>query len=227
MIDLSNYNELDIVPQLCTNYNARMSVDKPLPGVQFTENVDDSPQRPVLPSSVRQLMDWRVSNGDNRSSAGQFSIGSVRMSDLRLSLTATEKKERVSNPFEQPTQSNEATSVTVKGIQPLTKGCNCKRTQCLRGYCECFLRKEACTGDCNCNDCHNTQDNIEEVNEARERIRIKYASRSRIGCNCHKTMCLRNYCSCFRNGGGCGPECKCVGCENKGETISSEQKTDV
>jgi len=228
IIDLVNYNETDFEPQLCTNYYERMSIDKASPMVYKLSKSSDlmeetSPQQLVLPSSLRQLMDCRNSNTENRSSAGQFSIGSNRISDLRLSLP---KEERVSNPFEKTVQHTD-NPTKANDFHPTIKGCNCKKTQCLRGYCECFVRGKMCSSDCNCMDCRNTQENIEEVNDARKRIRIKYASRFHPGCNCQKTLCLRNYCSCFRNGGQCGKECRCVGCENRNGTVSSEQKTDI
>lgn len=33
--------------------------------------------------------------------------------------------------------------------------CNCKKSKCLKLYCECFAQELYCDG-CNCNDCHNT-----------------------------------------------------------------------
>eukprot|EP00826_Nyctotherus_ovalis_P045201 TRINITY_DN496_c0_g1_i4.p1 TRINITY_DN496_c0_g1~~TRINITY_DN496_c0_g1_i4.p1 ORF type:complete len:159 (+),score=17.61 TRINITY_DN496_c0_g1_i4:84-560(+) len=97
------------------------------------------------------------SNSESRSSAGQFSIGSLRMSDVRLSLPNREEngEEETQNPFEQTAQ----TSPVEKETHTIMKGCNCKKTQCLRGYCECFIRKEMCTTDCNCIGCHNTREN--------------------------------------------------------------------
>eukprot|EP00826_Nyctotherus_ovalis_P045191 TRINITY_DN496_c0_g1_i10.p1 TRINITY_DN496_c0_g1~~TRINITY_DN496_c0_g1_i10.p1 ORF type:complete len:206 (-),score=34.40 TRINITY_DN496_c0_g1_i10:29-646(-) len=170
-------------------------------------------------------MEWRNSNSESRSSAGQFSIGSLRMSDVRLSLPNREEngEEETQNPFEQTAQ----TSPVEKETHTIMKGCNCKKTQCLRGYCECFIRKEMCTTDCNCIGCHNTRENAEEVNATRERLRVKYASRARIGCNCNKTLCVRNYCSCYRNGQECGESCKCMGCVNKNEITTSEHKTSM
>ena len=34
-------------------------------------------------------------------------------------------------------------------------------------------------------------------------------------CNCQKSNCEQAYCKCAKNGRGCGPSCKCVGCRNK------------
>jgi hypothetical protein len=34
-------------------------------------------------------------------------------------------------------------------------------------------------------------------------------------CTCKKSRCLKRYCVCFQCGKGCGPRCRCVGCENR------------
>lgn len=35
-------------------------------------------------------------------------------------------------------------------------GCNCKKSQCLKKYCECFAAQVGCTALCNCRDCSNS-----------------------------------------------------------------------
>lgn len=37
------------------------------------------------------------------------------------------------------------------------KGCNCKRSSCLKNYCECYEAKVACTEKCRCVSCRNTE----------------------------------------------------------------------
>lgn len=47
-------------------------------------------------------------------------------------------------------------------------------------------------------------------------------------CNCKKTQCVGNRCSCSRNGLRCTELCKCVGCENEDlrfDTIDEEETT--
>ncbi|CAK57465.1 unnamed protein product (macronuclear) [Paramecium tetraurelia] len=34
-------------------------------------------------------------------------------------------------------------------------GCKCKKTQCIKGYCECFIRHKKCSSHCQCSNCQN------------------------------------------------------------------------
>ncbi len=38
------------------------------------------------------------------------------------------------------------------------KGCNCKRSKCLKNYCECFQFGVQCSKQCKCYNCKNNED---------------------------------------------------------------------
>ena len=44
--------------------------------------------------------------------------------------------------------------VKIKWI-PEIKFCNCKKTKCLKLYCDCFSAGELCIPDCKCTECCN------------------------------------------------------------------------
>ncbi|KAJ8910803.1 hypothetical protein NQ315_014511 [Exocentrus adspersus] len=49
-------------------------------------------------------------------------------------------------------------------IRKHTKGCNCKRSGCLKNYCECYEAKIACSNNCKCIGCRNIEDSMEKKN---------------------------------------------------------------
>lgn len=112
------------------------------------------------------------------------------------------------------------------------KSCNCKKSKCLKLYCECFASGQYCAG-CKCTECHNTSDYIKEKRAAIARISKKNplgfirrlpdnSGNQLVGCNCKKSECQRNYCSCYRSGLACTKLCKCLQCKNSLDSVDSE-----
>ena len=108
--------------------------------------------------------------------------------------------------------------------------CKCKKSRCLKLYCECFANGGFCHPSCKCENCCNK----EEYKELRELVRKEILQKNpkafqkkfkkvkkkagflhSRGCNCKKTQCLKNYCECFSVGIGCSSLCRCVNCKNK------------
>ena len=79
-------------------------------------------------------------------------------------------------------------------------GCNCKRSRCLKLYCDCFAAGKPCGPSCNCRDCQNTQ-------AAAPRKVAK-------PCTCKRNQCRTRYCECFHANRPCTHACQCTGCLN-------------
>lgn len=88
--------------------------------------------------------------------------------------------------------------------------CNCKKSKCLKLYCECFAAERFCQG-CNCADCGNTptaglirekaikDTRAKNPNAFKPRIGHKHVSNSpqtghNMGCKCKRSECLKKYC---------------------------------
>mmetsp|Transcript_1831 Transcript_1831/g.2901 ORF Transcript_1831/g.2901 Transcript_1831/m.2901 type:complete len:612 (+) Transcript_1831:86-1921(+) len=101
--------------------------------------------------------------------------------------------------------------------------CNCKKSKCLKLYCECFAALRYC-GACNCIDCNNCKEHdkvrSEAIQATKERNPTAFHSKVNekkghlAGCNCKRSQCLKKYCECFEGAVYCGTNCKCQSCEN-------------
>lgn len=124
--------------------------------------------------------------------------------------------------------------------KPVVLGCKCKKTKCLKLYCECFAAKSFCKDTCSCTECLNREEknNNKERNIAIHSFLVKnqptvfkpeenlfYFKNDEVnnavsvdklkkGCNCRKSHCLKKYCECFEAKRKCDIFCKCEDCRN-------------
>lgn len=117
--------------------------------------------------------------------------------------------------------------------------CNCKKSKCLKLYCECFANGEFCI-NCNCQDCSNVIENNLEKQEAFRNIKdknpvaiklnsfvnVENPQNNFIGCNCTKSNCLKKYCECYKAKVSCTDACRCRGCSNhNGRKVNSSYRS--
>lgn len=99
--------------------------------------------------------------------------------------------------------------------------CSCKKSFCLKLYCDCLKKSEYCT-NCSCITCLNQEkySKIREtsINHIRNKRKHAFEDNSSkvniVGCRCNKSNCVKNYCECYINGAKCSSGCKCNNCLN-------------
>jgi len=129
-------------------------------------------------------------------------------------------------------------------------GCKCKKSRCLKLYCECFSTKNFCKDVCNCIDCANRDEtnNQKERDRAIQSLLVKNPSAfvssnenslvfngshkkeekgAKKGCNCKKSHCLKRYCECFEAKLKCDSSCKCEDCKNVEEDVKKTRKKPI
>jgi hypothetical protein len=102
--------------------------------------------------------------------------------------------------------------------------CNCKKSRCLKLYCDCFAANVLCSG-CRCRDCVNIDPNDPARKKAIATVlarnpdafkpKIKSVGHT-TGCHCKKSRCVKKYCECYQGAVRCNATCKCSNCRNRG-----------
>ena len=102
--------------------------------------------------------------------------------------------------------------------------CTCKKTKCIKKYCECYSSGLLCY-NCKCENCENKplhmNNNImnNNINKKEEKVEIELneneENKKLIICTCSKSGCNKNYCECFKAKVKCNNKCRCIKCLNK------------
>ncbi|KAK8683057.1 hypothetical protein V6N13_039127 [Hibiscus sabdariffa] len=204
---------------------------------QSTENMDSCSDAFEKVSAPPQDVTLEVKVNTVADSAVSESLSAMESTECDMTLS---KRRKFS--------SEDGNSDEVKKLSNSTDGegckrCNCKKTKCLKLYCDCFAAGVYCTEPCSCQGCFNRPECADTVLETRKQIESRNplafapkivqpftevplsnredgnwktpsSARHKRGCNCKRSMCLKKYCECYQANVGCSIGCRCEGCKN-------------
>ncbi|XP_039071177.1 protein tesmin/TSO1-like CXC 2 isoform X1 [Hibiscus syriacus] len=233
-----------IVPGIGLHLNALAIASRDNTNTKF-ETLLSGTQKPILPCSTTSNS---PTAGQETAHESLLASGSTEREtdDVKNGVQLAEDASQastnfVNEEFNQNSPKKKRRRFERAGESEACKRCNCKKSKCLKLYCECFAAGVYCIEPCSCQDCFNkpihedtvlatrkqiesrnplafapkvirTSDPIPEVGD--DSITTPASARHKRGCNCKKSNCLKKYCECFQGGVGCSINCRCEGCKN-------------
>ncbi|KAA0196876.1 Protein lin-54, partial [Fasciolopsis buskii] len=107
-----------------------------------------------------------------------------------------------------------------------TRGCNCKRSSCVKNYCECYEARIRCTSRCRCQSCYNTESWVAQTppgNQSKPGMRPRSGS-SHTSCSADQLVVTAG-CSSQENFGGSVTVALTTGAVDDGRASASSPST--
>jgi hypothetical protein len=115
--------------------------------------------------------------------------------------------------------------------QTKTVTCNCRRSKCLKKYCDCLAQNKLCSKQCRCKHCENHENSANLMKYKCELLEANNPTNNNnepeTKCNCRNSRCLKKYCVCFAAKSECTDQCKCLGCNNRDTFLPMLEEQDA
>ena len=214
---IENFKNIsDFENDLCLNNDSFLDLDYKISNFSLSKNKNNA--NPV--NSIIKYLNGTIKNEENKE---KLVINNTSTPELM-------KNNNTRHIFTSRKISNSNVIIT----KPSKKSCcSCKKSHCLKLYCECFKKAGYCES-CSCPNCLNN-DKYEEIRQKsinHLKSKNKNAFKSVVieennsnsstyhkkrhikGCKCINSSCKKNYCECYQYGLSCTEKCKCVNCKN-------------
>jgi hypothetical protein len=240
-----NSNSLSGFPLFNRDENAKTSYAPMSPKLGIAERHDKFPSSPGLDAILNAVQIVTRMPPPPRSPNPSYSSNNYNEFEYQYPSNEnpsskkkqSKKKDKEANSSKTPNQvgtpsvriDTDSTNQTPNSnvIKPVT--CNCKRSRCLKLYCDCFRFRKYCAS-CNCNDCANipSEEETRQLAIAQITERNPEAFKPKLvkpvensggrehlqGCHCKKSFCLKKYCECYTAHVPCSDKCRCQECKN-------------
>ena len=166
--------------------------------------------------------------GNPKTPQSQTASGKRRRTQTRGAVSGLKVVSSQEEDDDDDEESGEENGVSPDGSNS-PKPCKCKKSRCLKLYCDCFGANRVCVKSCTCQDCHNTDrpehkaDRQEAIQQVLDRnpqaftskiLETSESAQHAKGCHCKRSNCLKRYCECYALQVRCTAACKCVDCLN-------------
>ncbi|CDW76670.1 UNKNOWN [Stylonychia lemnae] len=148
------------------NYNNNQNFDN-----QVLNNLDKPQKRRHISSLSKAILAKKILNkieteNDPNANVIPKNQDQIMKEDVQDNSTDINQVEEKDNASKMP----ESLSIVPDSS---AKACNCKRSKCLKLYCECFANNKFCGANCSCNGCSNHAEHDEERLQAKEQILMR------------------------------------------------------
>ena len=205
----------------------------------ITSGANSTKSKPKSKSTTKSKVKMIGTSDSDFANSGNTSGESINVLEREISANAHNRNQYMQEKIQANLNNVDMDSSDLKNESSVAN-CKCRKTKCLKLYCDCFKIGLFCEG-CDCTECYNKpgvefesirKDAMEATlgkNPVAFKPRVMEDSEAKgvghvAGCRCKRSNCLKKYCECFNGNAVCIPKCRCIDCKNKSEEFHENNR---